>query len=161
MHNNQQKHFFYQHCAWHFLVQWEQQEEKPKVWEVLTNGRGAATEWLSLVGLVKKVAPRHVDPDFVLNECLGLFVRCSAPRLAQPTPGKEDLSFSLQVAGGEEVPTGSLAGRDGNQFIQGHLHDLHKSTFSPKQFLIQSLYLSKHPSSSFTLAQGTRKVAGE
>ena len=37
------------------------------VLEVLTDGKGAVTEWLSLVGLVKKVAPRHVDPDFVVK----------------------------------------------------------------------------------------------
>ena len=67
MHNYQKNIFNFQHCAWHLLVQWEQQEEKPKVWEVLTDGKGAVTEWLSLVGLVKKVAPRHVDPDFVVK----------------------------------------------------------------------------------------------
>ena len=35
--------------------------------EVLSDEKGAATEWLSLLGLVKKVAPRHVDPDFVVK----------------------------------------------------------------------------------------------
>ena len=67
MHNYHKKGLFLQHCAWHLLVQWEQQEEEQQVWEVLTDGKGAATEWLCRVGLVKKVAPRHVDPDFVVK----------------------------------------------------------------------------------------------
>ena len=67
MNNYQKKILYFQHYAWHLLVQWEQQEEKPKVWEVLTDGKGAVMEWLSLVGLVTKVAPRHVDPDLVMK----------------------------------------------------------------------------------------------
>ena len=50
---------------------------------------------------------------------------------------------------------------DGNHFLHGYLNDLHKSSFSPNQFITKYFYLDiTSQLLPYTLAHWTRNAAG-
>ena len=127
---------------------------------------------MALVGLVKKVVPRHVDPGFVVNSvCLVKNRYLLLPQLRGGSFGGSllpDWHSPLQAGKTSPIPCRWQVEKryrlevemvvDGYQFLQGYLNKLHKS--SSNQFLIQSFYLDitfqllPHPT------QLTRKAAG-
>ena len=128
------------------INQWKRRSDGVALpaWAGEEGGSSACGSWLCSE---QRLCSEEQDTPLAQAE-KGLFVRRSAPWLAQPTPGKEDLSFLCRWQVEKRYLLEVELVVDGNQFIQNYMNDLHKSSFILNQLLIQFFITSQflsHP----------------